>query len=42
MFACLAFASSDSRIMTPAFDHALTFCTLPTRAWMLPSPLSGW
>src|SRR5688572_24812308 len=32
--------ASDSRIMTPPLDHASVYCTLPTRATMVPSPVS--
>src|SRR5581483_4803472 len=39
---CAAFAASDSRIITPAFDQALVFCTVSTRIWIDPSPDIGW
>ena len=34
-------AASVLRIITPAFVHRLTFCTLATCATTWPSPLSG-
>src|SRR5436190_8887587 len=40
--ACGEPASVVARIMTPALVHTLTFCTLATRATMVPSPDSGW
>ena len=40
MNACAAPGSTLSRIITPAFVHMLMFCTVATRATMLPSPVS--
>src|SRR5258708_5830016 len=42
MSACAEPGSSVSRIITPAFDHALAAVTLATRAVIEPSPASGW
>src|SRR5262249_28461635 len=40
--AFLAPAVTPSRIITPAFVHGCTSCTVATRATMAPSPLSDW
>jgi hypothetical protein len=42
IIACLDAAERVSRIITPPLAQASVFWMLPTRATMLPSPVSGW